>query len=161
MNVTGQFYEGHGEMGIGAEFQIAINESSPYTWVSVADVKTMKPGRLDAAIHDKSHTRSPDRTREKKVGMIDAQPWVFTLNWRPDHGSHNNAGGDGFTSGGLLAMFLAGDERQMRIVRADDAGEIPFRGSVNVYDIGEIGIDNITPLTVEITPLTSFAGDLP
>lgn len=169
MDVTDTYYEGQAEIGIGAQFKIRIGETSPADYVAVADMKSAKPGRMEGAIHDKSHTRSPRRTREKKVGMIDQQPWTFVLNWRPEHGSQNNAGGDGFdafvdevdedtpsTGGGLLAMFLRGDELEMQITRVGK-DPIPFRGSVSAYEIGEISIENLTTLTVEVTPLSAFA----
>jgi len=162
-DVTDTFYEGQAEIGIGAQFKIGLGDS-PETFVAVADMKSAKPGKLDGQIHDKSHTRSPKRTREKKVGMIDQAAWIFVMNWRADHGSQNNAGGDGFdeydeeadTGGGLLAMFLRGDELNMQITRVGKDA-IPFRGSVSGYEIGEISIDNLTTLTVEVTPLAAFA----
>jgi hypothetical protein len=168
MNVTDLYYEGQAEIGIGAQLKIRVGDESPANYVAVAEMKSAKPGRMEAAIHDKSHTRSPKRTREKKVGMIDQQPWSFVLNWSPEHGSQNNAGGDGFDEfeegteedpsegGGLLAMFLRGDELEMQITRVGK-DPIPFRGSVSAYEIGEISIENLTTLTVEITPLSAFA----
>lgn len=169
MDVTDTYYEGDAEIGIGAQWKIRVGATSPAVYVAVADMKSAKPGRLESEKHDKSHTRSPRRTREKKVGMIDAQPWNFVLNWRPEHGSQNNAGGDGFdefeeevdeetpsTGGGLLAMFLRGDELDMQITRVGK-DPIPFRGSVSAYEIGDIGIDGLTSLNVEVTPLSAFA----
>lgn len=161
MNVTDLFYASEAVTGYGGQLLVGQDDGSPETFVAIAQVSRIGFGDMTANVINKTHLRSPGRAHEKKATIRDVGAFSFSGQLNMRHGSHNNAGGDGFTSGGLLAMFLAGDERQMRIVRADDAGEIPFRGSVNVYDIGEIGIDNITPLTVEITPLTSFAGDLP
>lgn len=158
--VTDTYYAGEAEIGYGAQFLVGLDDGSPETFVAVADVISMKPGKMSAGILDKTHLRSPDRTREKIVTLFDADMWTIRMNWRPDHGSQSNAGGDGFVGGGLLAILLAGAERNFKIKRVDNL-EIPFRGAISGYEIGEISIDQKTELIVEITPLRAFAGELP
>jgi len=159
-DVTGTFYAGEAEIGYGAEFMMGLGDGSPETFVAVADVISIKPGKLGAAIVDKTHLRSPNRTREKLVALFDADAWVVRMNWRPDHGSQSNAGGDGFTQGGLLAQALAGTESNYKLKRATGL-ELVVPAAISGYEIGEVTTDGKTELTVEFTPLRSFADQLP
>jgi hypothetical protein len=86
------------------------------------------------------------------------------VNWRPSHGSQSNAGGDGFTSGGMLALFLSKEERNFRIEVPDGSPptDWPFRGVVTKFQPGAFGVEEKVDATIEITPLDgSDLDDLP
>lgn len=164
-NVTGTFYQGDAIHGYGAEWLVGQDDGSPETFVAVADVEKITPGDMNTAIFEKTHLRSPGAHREKKAGLRDSGPFQMMCNWRPDHGSQSNAGGDGFTSGGLLAIWRNREERNMQIKIYDTDGVTviktwPFRGVISKFQPGEIGVDGKIPLSVEVTPLSDFSDDL-
>jgi len=163
MDVTNQFYAGEAIHGYGTQLLVGQDDGSPETMVAIADIETITPGTMETAVIDKTHLRSPEAHREKLLGMRDSGPFVVTGNWRPRHGSHSNAGGDGFTGGGLVAIWRQRQERNFQILIPDGspALEWPFRGGVSKYQPGEIGVDDKIPFTAEITPLRDHSAGLP
>lgn len=161
-NVTNTFYASDGFVGYGSQLLVGQG-GSPETFVAVAGVASIKPGKLTAAVVDKTHLRSIGRAREKAATLRDYEAFTITGQWNPSHGSQSNAGGDGFTAGGLLAIHRSLEERNFKIVLSDGspATEWPFRGVVTGFDVGEIGLDSICTFTAEITPLQDFTADLP
>jgi hypothetical protein len=79
------------------------------------------------------------------------------------HGSHNNAGGDGFMNGGLIAIHRALSERNMKVVMADGspATEIPFVGVISSLDLGELTLEGIQEFSAQVQPLRDWTGELP
>jgi len=162
-DVTDTYYAGEAINGYGAQLLVGQGGTSPEDYVAVADVDTITPGDMSTNVIDKTHLRSPDAHREKMAGLRDSGPFAISGNWRPRHGSQSNAGGDGFTNGGLIGMWRARTEANFKIVLADGSPglEMPFRGVVTKFQPGEIGIDSKIPFTAEITPLRDFSADLP
>jgi hypothetical protein len=79
------------------------------------------------------------------------------------HGSHNNAGGDGFTSGGLIAIHRSLEERNMKIEIPDGspATELPFRGVISSLNLGELTLEGLQKFTAQVQPLSDYTADLP
>lgn len=162
-NVTDTFYRGSGYTGYGAQLMVGLDNGSPETFVAVFGVMSIKPGKLTTGVISKMHLRSIGRAEEKLATTRDYEPFTVRMQWNPTHGSQSQAGGDGFTGGGLLALHAAATERNMKIVTAigSPALEWPFAGVVTGYDVGEMNKDGLIDLTVEITPLFDFTADLP
>lgn len=158
-DVTGQFYAGSAQVGYGTQLLVGQDDGSPETFVAVADVESIEPGEMTTEVVDKTHLRSPDGHREKVATIRDSGPFTITGNWRLDHGSHSNAGGDGFDTG-LIGLWRTRAERNFKIV-LPDATEWPFRGVVTRYQPGAIGVNEKIGFTAEITPLQDFSADLP
>jgi hypothetical protein len=155
-NVTGTYYPGQAFHGYGTELYVGQDNGTPETFVAVADVFSITPGEMTTAVIEKTHLRSPDAHREKLAGLRDSGPFTITGNWRPDHGSQSNTGGDGFnTPGGLLYLWRTRTERNMQIVLSDGTPPTvwPFRGVVTRFQPGEIGVNDKVNFTAEITPL--------
>jgi hypothetical protein len=79
------------------------------------------------------------------------------------HGSHNNAGGDGFTTGGIVAIHRNLEERNMEIEVADGSPHsvIEFRGVISKLDLGELSLEGIQKFTAEVQPLADWTEGLP
>lgn len=155
MDVTDQYYEGDAFHGYGTQLLVGQDDGSPETFVAVADITSITPGDMTTAVIEKTHLRSPEAHREKLAGLRDSGPFAVEGNWRPRHGSQSNAGGDGFTNGGLMAIWRTREERNFRIVCSDGSPEttFPFRGIVSKFQPGTIGVDDKVPFTAEFTPL--------
>ena len=161
-NVTDTFYSIDGFIGYGSQLLVGQGDS-PETFVAVAAIDTITPGEMSAGIINKTHLRSPGRAHEKMATIRDIGPFTLSGRWLPNHGSQSNAGGDGFTNGGLLAIHRALEERNFKIVLADGspATELPFRGVVSRFQPGEIGLETQVNFTADIQPLSDYTADLP
>ena len=171
-DVTDTFYPG--EAFIGYKGQIKVGQGdSPETFVAVADVTMIEPGNTPAGIINKTHLRSPGRTHEKLSTIRDLGPFKLAGNYRPGHGSHALAGGDGFadetTSGAgdgksLTALHRSQAENnfQIEVVDANDQTiTLSFRGVVSDYKIGQFVLDQKVEFTADIQPLSDWTGGLP
>jgi len=162
-DVTGTFYAGDAFIGYGSELKVGQGDS-PETFVSVPDIESITMGDMTTGVVDITHLRSPGRHREKKGTIRDSGPIAFQGNYRPDHGAHKQAGGDGFsTTSSLLYLWRNVVETNFEIVLPADAGSVvlPIRGVVTKYQIGALTLDGKTPFMGEITPLSDFSGSLP
>jgi hypothetical protein len=163
-DLSGTYYASEGIHGYGTEWQIG-DGASPENFESVPFVKRITPGDMTTAVLDKTHLRSPDTHREKKLGLRDSGPFSVELIWTPKHESQSNAGGGSgvFQGGGLFAMWIARSEHNMKLIIPDGSPEteLPFRGAISKCQVGEIGEDGIIPLMVEVTPLRDFSASLP
>lgn len=162
-DVTGTFYNSEGNIGYGAELMVGQDDGSPETFVSVAQVDTIQFGEMNAPVINVTHLRSPGRAHEKIPTIRDLGPFTITGTLNMKHGSHNNAGGDGFTSGGLIAIHRSLEERNMMLVLADGSPvtELPFRGVVNSLNLGELSLENVQKFTAQIQPLRDYTASLP
>lgn len=163
-NVTDTFYAGEAFIGYGTQLLVGQDNGSPETFVAVADIDTITPGDMTTNVVQKTHLRSPEAHHEKLAALRDSGPFTITGNWRLAHGSHSNAGGDGFDTG-LIGLWRSREERNFKIVLPIEAGspaiEWPFRGVVTQYQPGEIGLEERVTFTAQITPLQDFSADLP
>lgn len=164
VDVTDTFYAGDAFIGYGAQFMVGQGDGSPETFVAVPDIEKITPGDMTTGVVQITHLRSPGRHHEKKGTIRDSGAIVLMGNYRPDHGAHKQSGGDGFDDNhSLLNLWRNVVENNFKIVLPEDANniEIPLRGVVTKYQIGEIGLDGKVPFTAEITPLRDYSGDLP
>lgn len=162
-DITGLFYASEGNIGYGAEWRIGQDDGSPETMVAVAQVDTIQFGEMSAGILNKTHLRSPGRAHEKIATIRDMGPFTMTGTLNMGHGSQNNAGGDGFTSGGLIAIHRALEERNMEIEIPDGspATVLPFRGVISSLNLGELSLEGIQKFTAVVQPLADYTADLP
>jgi hypothetical protein len=162
-DVTDQFYAGEAWIGYGAQFKVGQGDS-PETFVAVPDIDTITMGDMTTGVIDKTHLRSPGRHREKLATIRDSGPIVLTGNYRPSHGAHLQAGGDGFDSThSLLTLWRNVTENNFEIEMPAAVGSVvlPIRGTVTKYQIGAMGLDAKVSFTCEITPLQDYSGGLP
>lgn len=165
-DLTDTYYPAEGKFhGYGTQWMIG-DGVSPETFEAVAEVVNIAPGKMSTAVFDRTHLRSPNAHREKLAGLRDSEPFTMQLNYRPKHESQNNTGGGSgsFTSGGVLAMHIAREERTHKIVFTDDspATEMEFTGIITGYQVSPVGTDDGPNLTVEVTPLNgAWHSDLP
>lgn len=162
-DVTGTFYASQGNIGYGAEWRIGLDDGSPETMVAVAQVDTIQFGEMSAGIVNKTHLRSPGRAHEKIATIRDLGAFTMTGTLNMRHGSHNNAGGDGFTTGGLIAIHRSLEERNMEIEIPDGspATVLPFRGVISSLNLGELSLEGLQKFTAQVQPLADYTADLP
>ena len=162
-DVTGTYYSSEGNIGYGAEWRIGQDDGSPETFVSVAQVDTIQFGDMTAGILNKTHLRSPGRAHEKIATIRDMGAFTMTGTLNMKHGSQNNAGGDGFTSGGLIAIHRSLEERNMEIIIPNGSPEtvLPFRGVISSLNLGELSLEGLQKFTAQVQPLADYTADLP
>lgn len=161
-NVTDTFYASEGFTGYGSQWLIGQDNGSPETFVAVAQIASIKFGDMTTGIVNKTHLRSPGAAHEKIATIRDIGPFSMTGTLDIAHGSLNNAGGDGFTSGGLIAIHRGREERNMKIVLSDaDTTELPFRGVISKLNLGEVTLEGLVQFSAEVQPLADYTADLP
>lgn len=162
-DVTGTFYASDADIGYGTELLVGQDDGSPETFVALKECKSIKLGKLTAPRVDKTHLRSIGRAREYTTGMRDYENIAVVCNWDPTHGSQSNAGGDGFTAGGMLALHRSQETRNFMalIGTASPQEQWDFRGRVSGYDPPSIDTDNLMSVTFEITPVEDYTASLP
>lgn len=163
-NVTDTFYEGEAFIGYKAQLKVGQG-GSPETFVAVADVTMIEPGNTPAATINKTHLRSPGRAHEKLATIRELGPFKMAGNYRPGHGSHALAGGDGFSASKSLPALhrsLAENNFEIEMVDAnDDTITLAFRGVVTDYKVGQLVLDQKVEFTAEIQPLSDWTDGLP
>src|SRR4051812_13670188 len=167
-DVTDLYYAGEAFIGYGAQLLVGQGDD-PETFVAVPDLATITPGDMTTGVIDITHLRSPARHREKKGTIRDSGAIVLAGNYRPTHGAHLQAGGDGFEAGfSLISLWINVTEANFQLVLPDreDAGAtgtplagiaLPVRGIVSKYQVGEMGVEDKVPFTCEITPLRDYS----
>lgn len=169
-DVTDTFYAGDAFIGYGTQVLVGQGDASPEDFVAIPDVNRVTMGDMTTGIVDITHLRSAGRHREKKGTIRDSGPIVIEANYRPSHGAHKQVGGDGFSAThNLLSLWRNVTECNFRIDLPTDADEtspqtaieLPIRGVITRYQIGSLALDEKVPVTIEITPLSDYSGDLP
>jgi hypothetical protein len=175
-DVTGDFYAGDAFIGYGTEVLVGQGDGTPgpETFVAIPDVESITFGDMTTGVVDTTHLRSLGRHRERKATIRDSGPISLVVNYRPDNGAHKQTGGDGFTEGySLLALWRNVTECNFKVILPEDAAapatppatptliELPIRGVVTKYTIGQLTLDGKTTCAIDITPLADFSGDLP
>lgn len=172
-DVTDLYYEGQAFTGHGTQVLVGQDDASPETFTAIPDVNSVTFGDMTTAVIPKTHLRSPGKHHEKLATLRDSGPIVIQANYRPAHGAHKQAGGDGFSAThNLVALWRNITENNFRIalpVESDgseaespaEAIVIPFRGVITRYQIGQLANEALVPVTIEITPLSDFSDELP
>ena len=162
-DVTDTYYASEANIGYGAQWLIGQDDGSPETFVAVTQVSNIDIGEMVAAILNKTHLRSPGRAHEKLSGMRDVNAFTITGQLNLKHGSHNNAGGDGFTNGGMVAIHRRQDERNMKVIIPDGSPEsvVEFAGVISSLDLGELSLEGIQMFTAQVQPLADWTEGLP
>lgn len=160
-DVTGTYYAGDAFIGYGAEIRVGQADGSPETFVAIPDISTITPGDMTTGTVDTTHLRSPDRHRERKGTLRDSGPFTLAGNYRPEHGAHMIAGGDGFSAThNLYALWKNVTEANFEIELPADAGSpaivMSFVGVVTRYQPGAITVDDKVGFTCEVTPLRAY-----
>lgn len=157
-DVTGEYYAGQADIGYGSEFLVGQG-NSPEDFVAVADVIEVNLGGFTANIIPKTHLRSPGRAHEKLVGLSDFENITVRCNYRPDHGSQMEAGGDGFSAThNLVALNISLDECNFKALVGSSSPqeEIDIRGVVSGMSRPTLGVEDKMEITFTITPLRDY-----
>lgn len=164
-DITDTTYASNATVGYLAQWKIHQGDGTPGTYTSVAQVSSIQFGDMTANIINKTHLRSPGRAHEKRATIRDLGPFTMTGQLDMTHGSHNNAGGDGFASpGGMIALHRNLTERDMMIVLDDDGSpgvELPFRGVISRLNLGQLTLEGIQEFTADVQPLQDYTATLP
>jgi hypothetical protein len=162
-NVTDTYYASEGFVGYGTQWLIGQDDGSPETFVAVAQVSSIEFGDMTAGIINKTHLRSPGRAHEKIATLRDLGAFTMTGTLNYKHGSLTNAGGDGFTPGGLTYLHRNLIERNMKILLSDGspATEVPFRGVISSLKLGTVGLEELVTFTASVQPLSDYTASLP
>ncbi|MGE0362793.1 MAG: phage tail tube protein [Vicinamibacterales bacterium] len=164
MDVTGTYYQNDTDIGYGTELLVGQG-TSPETWAAVKGVVEIKLGKLTAEKIRRTHLRSPNRAHEYTTGLADYDAISVKVNWDPNHGSQNAAGGtDGFLAGrGLLGLNISQVTANFKAVLQINASpfEWPFSGKVMGFDPPAINNEGLLEATFEIQPVSDYRGDLP
>jgi len=157
-DVTGTYYAGEAFIGYGAELLVGQATGSPELFVAMADIAIITPGDWTTGVLEKTHLRSPDRHREKLATLRDSGAFQIQGNYRPGHGEHKTAGGDGFSSTrNLVALWVNVTENNFKInLPVSPQIVLAFRGVITKYQIGALSVDVKCDFTAEITPLSAF-----
>lgn len=165
-DVTDTFYASEGFVGYGAQFLVGQGDS-PETFVAVPEIDSISPlVQGTTGTVDFTHLRSPDRHKEKKATIRDSAAIVLTGNYRPTHGAHMVAGGDGFNADhSLISLWRSCAENNFKIQLPDAAGlvgspsadvQLPLVGTITKYEVGAMTLEGKVPFTCEITPLRDY-----
>ncbi len=161
---TDTTYEANATHGYLAQLLMG-DGTSPEQYEAVALVRSITPGRMETAVIDKTHLRSPAAHREKMPGMRDSGAFVCACIMDLSEESQSNAGGGSgaFQNGGTLAKWIDRSTHnwQIRFGSGSPQTAFPFSGFVSAWQLGEIGQDDLIPLTLEITPASDFSSNLP
>lgn len=168
MDVTDLYYSSEAKIGYGGQFLVGQG-GSPETFVAVPEIDSMTVLDGTTGVVDVTHLRSPGRHREKRGTLRDSGPITLTGTYRPAHGAHKRAGGDGFSAThSLFSLFRNVTEANFGIYIPDtpqpdgspaETGDIlPIRGTVTRYQVGAMTLDAKQTFTAEITPLRDYTG---
>ncbi len=163
-DVTDTFYAGDAFIGYGAQFEIGQGDGSPETFTALPQVKSITFGDMTTGVVDVTHLRSIGRHREKLATLRDSGPISVMCSYVPSNGAYLHDGGDGFdATHNALVLWETVAQNNFQIVMPAAAGSIvlPVRGTITKYQIGQLGIDAEVPITIEITPLSSYSEDWP
>jgi hypothetical protein len=137
-----------GFVGFGSLFKIG-DGASPETFTTVAEVKSIKPGKMTAGTADVTHMESPNEHREKiPTGLKDTSPFVISGNYLPKNATQ------GMTGRGLAKLFQDQTVFNFKIVLSDSvSSEWTNSGFITGLEIGDLVLDSTlaVPFTCEIT----------
>lgn len=166
-DITDDYYASEGDIGYGSQFEVGQGDS-PETFTAVPEVMSITPlVSLTTPSIKTTHLRSPDRTEEKLPTISDSAPIVVTGTYRPKHGAHLLAGGDGFDADhNLQALRKSAARNNFRIVLPDretfqegsplESIALPLEGYVSKYEIGALTNTGLIPFTLEVTPMRAY-----
>lgn len=170
-DVTDTFYAGQAFIGYGAQFLVGQGDGSPPTFAAVPDVNSITFGDMTTGVIQKTHLRSPGRHHEKLATIRDSGPITLECNYRPAHGAHKQAGGDGFSAThNLVKLWQNVTENTFKVifpvasdgeVSPAEGIELEIEGTITRYQIGQLTLEEKVPVTIEITPLQDYSDGLP
>jgi hypothetical protein len=158
-NVTGTNYQGNADIGYNSEFLVGQGDGSPETFVALSDVIEVNLGGFNAEIIDKTHLRSIGRAREKMTGLRDYENITVRCNYDRTHGSHKQAGGDGFSATHNMPMLHKNQTETnfMALVGSSSPQEeINIIGKVSGMTRPTVGVDGKMEITYTITPMRDY-----
>jgi hypothetical protein len=170
-DITDLYYASESDIGYGSQFLVGQGDGSPETFTAVPEINAITFGDMTTGVVNVTHLRSPGRHHEKRGTIRDSGPITLTGNYRPSHGAHKQAAGDGFTAGhSLFSLWRNVTANNFGIYIPDvpvtdggspgETGQIlPIRGVVTKYQPGSLSLEGVQDFTAEITPLQDYTGD--
>jgi hypothetical protein len=170
-DVTDTLYAGEAMIGYGAQFLVGQDDGSPESFTAIPDVMSIQPGALTTGTTRKTHLRSPDRHHEYLATLRDSDEITINVNYRPNHGAHKRAGGDGFSAThNLPQLWIDVREFNCRLVFPEPGEPVSPETSGTVLDIagviteytpGELQLEELIPCTIKVRPLRDYSSGLP
>jgi len=165
-DVTDQYFPSEGMIGYGTQLLVALDgDAATEATVAVAEITTITPGSIDTEDVDRTHLRSPDAHHEHMPGIRDSGAFELVGTLRLDHESQNNTPTAGAVPGPAAPGGLIYLQRTRAIVNfaisLPDDTLLPFRGYVQRFQIGSMGITGLLNFTAAIMPTESYSADLP
>lgn len=169
-DVTDQFYPSTAFIGYGTQFEVQqADAGSPLAevWAAVPEAVTIdKLVELTTGVVEVTHLRSEDATREKIATLSDASVIKIAGTYRPAHGAHLLAGGDGFDADhNLQALRKSRARNNFRFILPDEAGlegspataiALPLVGVVTRYMVGPLDKEQPVGFEVDVTPTKAY-----
>src|SRR5262245_35882698 len=166
MDVSDTYYPSEGQIGYGTQLLVALDgDPDTEATVAVAEITTITPGSIDTEDVVRTHLRSPDAHHEHMPGLRDSGAFELVGTLRLDHESQNNtptapASPGPAAAGGLIYLQRTRAIVNFAIALPDDT-VLPFRGYVQRFQIGAMGVTGLLNFTAAIMPTESYSADLP
>lgn len=137
-------------IGFGSLFKVG-DGASPEAFTTVAELNSIKPGKMTTSVIDVTHHESPSTHREKKPGLKDTAAFTCAGNYLPTDATQDAAG-----TRGLSKLWQDRTIFNFEIVLADgNTTTLTGTGFVSGLEIGDLGTNDKVPVTFEITPTTA------
>lgn len=126
-----------GRTGIGVLLKMG-DSASPEVFATIANCTNLEAGGVTLNFEDATHLDSPDFYEEFLPTLKSAEQWTFTLQWDPNHPTH-----DGTT--GLRKKL---EDRLLTTFRVDPSAIGLDEGIEADCYVGQLGNISITPTGV-------------
>jgi hypothetical protein len=167
-DLTDTPYPSQGIIGYRSQLLVALDgDPDTEATVAVAEITTITPGSIDTEDVVRTHLMSPDAHHEHMPGLRDSGAFELVGTLRLDHESQNNTPTAGAVPGpavpgGLIYLQRTRAITNFAIKLGDTAGtELPFRGYVQRFQVGAMGVTGLLNFTAAIMPTESYSADLP
>ena len=167
-DVTNTYYSADTNIGYGSQVLVGQGDS-PETFAAIPEVKSIGGGKFSSSVVDRTHLRSTGRHREKTPGIRDSEAITIVANYLKSHGAHKNAGGDGFAADrSVLSLHRNQTVANFHLYVPDtplpgspgvETGTTQLvSGFISKYSIGDITLEGLQEVTIEITPIADYSG---
>ena len=113
-------------------------------FTTVAEVKDIEAPEMTLNTHEVTHQESPDAHMERIGGLLDTGELGFTINYRPDNATHDDATG-------LIADMRAREVKNYRLQFPDtSATKWTFPGLVTSFK-AKAPVDGVLEADVSVT----------
>jgi hypothetical protein len=137
--------------GFGTLLQVA-DDASPADFTTIAELMSVKPGKMSTAVLEKTHHESPNTHREKLAGLKDTAATTIQGNYLALDATQ------GTTGKGLAKLWKDRTVAHFRAIVSDGIGTtyITFDAFVSGLEVGDMNVNDPVKFTAELTPVTQM-----